>query len=78
MSQGKILSLHEKLQIGVRIDELEKQGKYEEAQRVRMTVPIPAYLVKFYKEHLGLEALLNSGLNLSEAEAELGAEYFTK
>lgn len=58
--------------------ELKKQGKLKEAERLNKTMSIPPYLVKFVKDHLGLDALLSMGLNLSEAEAEYGPEYLCR
>jgi hypothetical protein len=57
---------------------LEREGKPEEAEWVRKQVPLQPYLAKFLKDHLGLEALLRSGWNLSEAEAEFGSEWLVK
>ena len=72
------MTLHEKLAIGVKSIELEKQGKFEEAEKVLKQAPLPPYLAKFYKDHLGLEALKKTGWNLSEAEAEFGSDWLVK
>ncbi|MDR2607448.1 MAG: hypothetical protein LBC57_03570 [Treponema sp.] len=78
MPQTETMTLHEKLQIMMKSLELEKQGKQEEADRVRKTVPLQPYLAKFYKDHLGLDALLKTGWNLSEAEVEFGSDWLNK
>jgi hypothetical protein len=78
MSQTQGMTLHEKLQIGMRSIELKKQGKIEEADKVKKQIPLPPYLAKFYKDHLGLEALLHSGWNLSEAAAEYGSDWLSR
>ncbi|GHU54372.1 hypothetical protein FACS189442_0500 [Spirochaetia bacterium] len=78
MSQAQIMTLDEKLDLGMKVIELKKQGKFEEAERLNKTMPIPPYLVKFLKDHVGLDALLSMGLNLSEAEAEYGPEYLSR
>jgi hypothetical protein len=78
MSQTQTMTLHEKLQIGMRSIELKKQGRIEEADKVKKQIPLPPYLAKFYKDHLGLEALLQSGWNLSEAMAEYGSDWLSQ
>jgi hypothetical protein len=72
------MTLSEKLDIVMKSIELEKQGKLEEAARVRKQAPLQPYLAKFYKDHLGLKALLQSGWNLSEAEAEFGSAWLAQ
>jgi hypothetical protein len=72
------MTLSEKLDIVMKSIELEKQGKLEEANQVRKQAPLQPYLAKFYKDHLGLNALLQSGWNLSEAEAEFGSAWLTQ
>ena len=78
MSEGRMMTLHEKLELGIKSIELRKQGKFEEAERVHKQIPIPPYLAKFLKEHLGLEALLQGGWNLAEVEAEYGPDWLSK
>jgi hypothetical protein len=71
------MTLHERLAVGAKVVELEKQGKFAEAKRLHNTLPIQPYLAKFLKDHIGLEALLKSGLNLTGAEAEYGPEFLS-
>jgi hypothetical protein len=78
MPQGKLMTLDEKLATGIKAIELEKQGKFEEAERLSKTMPVPPYMAKFIKDHVGLEALLSMGRNLAEAEAEYGPEFLTR
>jgi hypothetical protein len=78
MPQTQIMTLHEKLQIGMKSIELKKQGKLEEADKVKKQIPLPPYLAKFYKDHLGLDALLQSGWNLSEAAVEYGSDWLSQ
>jgi hypothetical protein len=78
MPQAKTMSLHEILALGVKSIELEKQGKFEEAKKVLHQTPLPPYLAKFYKDHIGVDALLKSGWNLSEAEAKFGSDWLTR
>jgi hypothetical protein len=72
------MTLHEKLAIGVKGHELRKQGKFEEARELEKQIPLAPYLAKFYKKHLGLDALLSTGWNLSEAVAEYGPEFLSR
>jgi hypothetical protein len=78
LPQGKTMTLHERLAVGAKVVELEKQGKFEEAKRLHDTIPIQPYLVKFYKDHLGLEALLKTGWNFAAAVEEYGPEFLTR
>jgi hypothetical protein len=78
MPQAQTMTLHEKLATGVKVVELEKQGKIEEAERLHKTIPMAPYLVKFYKDHLGLDALLKTEWNLSEAIKEYGSDFLAK
>ena len=76
--QSQMMILHEKLQLGMKSIELEKQGRFEEAERVHKQIPLAPYLAKFLKDHLGVEALLQVGWNLSEAEVEYGPGWLSK
>ena len=78
MAESKMMTLHEKLEIGVKCIELKKQGKFEEAERLHKKIPVPHYIAKFIKEHFGLEILLQGDWNLAEAEAEYGPDWLTK
>jgi hypothetical protein len=78
MPQIQTMSLDEKLTIGLKSFELEKQGKKEEAEKLRKSIPLQPYLAKFIKDYIGLDALQKSGWNLSEAEAEYGTEWIIK
>jgi hypothetical protein len=72
------MTLHEKLQIGVKGRELRKQGKIEEAEELEKQIPMAPYLARFYKKHLGIDALLKTGWNLSEAVEEYGPEFLSR
>ncbi len=77
MPQAGLLSLHEKLELLVKIRELEAEGKEEEAASLKLRVPAPAYMAKFAKEHFGVDFILNCGWSMAEAEAEYGADWLT-
>ena len=78
MPQAQLMTLDEKLQLGVRSVELKKQGKFEEAERLQKQIPLAPFLAKFLKDHIGTEALLQGGWNLSEAEAEYGSDWISR
>jgi hypothetical protein len=65
-----IMTLHEKLALGVKAIELKKQGKLEEAMQIQKSISLSPYLAKWVKKRLGIDFLINQGYNLSEAEAE--------
>jgi len=66
------MTLDEKLAIAIKAGELWKAGDTEGFSRTIRKAPMPPYLAKIYKEKIGGEALIKSGRNLSEAEAEFG------
>jgi len=78
MPQIEIMPLQDQLAIGMKVLELEKEGKFEEADKLEHTIPIPAYLAKWAKKRFGTETLLKTGWNLSEAEAEYGPDWLSK
>ena len=72
MPQAQTMTLDEKLAIGIKAAELRKAGDREGALRLMKTAPMPPYIAKVMKEKMGVDFLINSGWNLSEAEAEFG------
>ena len=78
MTQMQTMTLDEKLAIGCKAAELRKAGDKEGAARLFRTVPLPPYLAKIYKEKVGVEHLINSGWNLSEAEAAFGKDWLNR
>jgi hypothetical protein len=72
------MTLKEELHLGMRSIELEKQGKLEEATRVRRSIPMEPWLAAWYKKRVGAEELIKGGWNLSEAEATFGRDWLTK
>jgi hypothetical protein len=78
MPQGKTMTIEEKLAIGCKAAELWKAGDKEGASRLTRSMPMPPYLAKMYKEKVGLKPLIESGWNLSEAEAEFGPDFLSK
>ena len=72
------MTLDEKLAIACKAAALSDAGDKEGASRLLRTAPLPPYLAKIYKEKVGAEHLINSGWNLSEAEAEFGVDWLNK
>ena len=69
------MTLDEKLSISNRAFDLIEAGDEEGGRRLLRTAPLPPYLAKIFKEKVGVEPLLKSGWNLSEAEAEFGSDW---
>jgi len=78
MPEMRLMTLDERCALRMKAIELEDQGKMEEAKELRRQIPMPPYLAKFHKEHLGLQSLLNTGWNLAEAVAEYGPEFLSE
>jgi len=78
MPQTQTMTLDEKLAISCKSAELREAGDEEGALRLMKTVPLPPYLAKVYKEKVGVKELIESGWNLSEAEAEFGADWLNR
>ena len=72
------MTLDEKLAISIKSAELREAGDKEGAMRLMKTAPLPPYLAKVYKEKIGAKQLIESGWNLSEAEAEFGSDWLDK
>jgi len=78
MPQTQTMTLEEKLDIACRSVALRQAGDEEGASRLLRTMPMPPYLAKVYKEKVGVKELIESGWNLSEAEAEFGKNWLSQ
>jgi len=78
MPQSQTMTLDEKLAISCKAAELRKAGDEEGYMRLMKTVPMPPYLAKVMKEKVGVDYLINSGWNLSEAEVEFGHGWLSR
>jgi len=78
MPQIETMTLDEKLAIACKAAELSKAGDREGYIRLMKTTPLPSYIAKVIKEKVGPEYLINSGWNLSEAEAEFGPGWLSR
>ena len=72
------MTLDEKLAISNKACALLQIGDEEGYSRLLRTAPMPPYLAKIYKEKVGVKELLESGWNLSEAEAEFVKDWLNK
>jgi len=72
------MTLDEKLAISNKAIALSKAGDEEGYIRLMKTTPMPPFLAKVIKEKVGVDYLLNSGWNLSEAEAEFGPNWLNR
>jgi hypothetical protein len=76
---AQTMTVHEKLAILMKIIELEKQGKTEEAEKMhREVIPMLPYMAKWVKDHLGADSLIEGGWNLTEANVEYGEDWLTR
>lgn len=66
------MTLDEKYAILGKASALRKAGDIEGFDQLTKKNPLPPYIAKVMKEKVGVEYLLNSGWNLSEAEAKIG------
>jgi len=78
MPQTQTMTLDEKLAISNKALDLLDTGDREGYNRLMNSVPMPPYLAKIAKEKIGVDFLINGGWNLSEAEAEFGADWLSK
>jgi len=75
MPNGQTMTLDEKLAISHRAIALKQAGDHEGYISLMKTAPMPPYIAKVMKEKMGADFLINSGWNLSEAEAEFGKNW---
>jgi len=78
MPQTQTMTLDEKLAISNKALDLLDAGDREGYIRLMKTSPMPPYIAKVIKEKVGLDYLINSGWNLSEAEAEFGRDWLSR
>jgi hypothetical protein len=75
MPQTQNMTLGEKLTMSNKAIAFKRAGNMAEYERLMKSIPMPPYLAKFAKDHIGVEFLINGGWNLSEAEAEYGSDW---
>ena len=78
MPQAQTMTLDEKFAIAMKAHELRVAGDEEGENRLMRTIPMPSYIAKVIKDKMGASFLINSGWNLSEAEAEFGPNWLSE
>jgi hypothetical protein len=78
MPQAQTMTLDEILSHSGELVELREAGNTEGISRLIRSFPMPPYLAKIYKEKVGVKPLIESGWNLSEAEAQFGTGWLNK
>jgi hypothetical protein len=74
----QLMSEKEKAAITVRAFALSEDGKEDEAMALFKSLPMPPFLAKVMKEKVGVDYLVNSGWNLSEAEVAFGQGWLAR
>jgi hypothetical protein len=70
--EHRLMTEDEKVAIAMEAMRLRKEGKEDEARLLNRSIPMTAFMAKFWKEKMGKDFLINGGWNLAEAEAEYG------
>ena len=81
MTVSRLMTEQEKAETIIKVVELEKQGKIEEAEALNRQIPLAPHLAKFvkdYMEYFGEDFFEKYGFNLAEAEAEYGPDWLTR
>jgi len=78
MANGQLMTDEEKVDIAYQSALLSQAGDEEGSIRLLRSIPMPPYLAKVYKEKVGVKELIESGWNLSEAEAKFGPNWLSQ
>ena len=68
-------STTEAADLGHKWMELEEAGLHEEAEKIQLEIPLLPGLANNMKQEIGIEAMIEMGINLSEAVKEYGHEW---
>ena len=74
----RVMPLSNQLDLLLKLHELETQGKKEEAAIIKQQIPLPAYMAKWAKDHMGTKFVQNLGWSMSEAEATYGSDWLSR
>jgi len=74
----KVMPLGDKLDMMLKLHDLETQGKKEEAAALKQQIPLPAYLAKWAKDHMGAKFVQDLGWSMAEAEANYGSDWLSR
>ena len=72
------MPLPSKLDMMLKLHELETQGKKKEATLLKRQIPLPAYLAKFAKDHMGPKFVQDLGWSMAEAESNYGSDWLSR
>jgi hypothetical protein len=78
MQNGQMMTDEEKIDRAYQSALLSQSGDEEGSIRLLRSIPMPPYLAKVYKEKVGVKELIESGWNLSEAEAQFGPNWLSQ
>jgi hypothetical protein len=78
MAEARLMNLDERMAVRMKVYELEDAGKQKEADALRRTMPIPAFMAQWVKKYVGADFLLEHWPNLAEAEAAYGKDWLTR
>jgi len=67
-----------KLAVIMRVIDLDKAGKKDEAMALHKSMPLTPHIAKSMKDLFGAESVKTSGWNLSEAYAEYGQDWLER
>jgi hypothetical protein len=78
MTQARMMTLDEKLDLALESFKLKDAGRLTEAVQLQHQIPIAPFIAKFAKQHYGPDFLAKTGWNFSEAEHEFGPHWLTR
>ena len=79
MPQRKfVMPIQDSLKLLLKLHELETQGKKKEATLLKRQIPLPAYLAKFAKDHMGPKFVQDLGWSMAEAESNYGSDRLSR
>jgi len=73
--QTQTMTFDEKFDVVYQATLLRRAGDHEGYLNLMKTLPMQPWLAKIFKDKMGADVLINSGLDLSEAEAEFGPDW---
>jgi hypothetical protein len=76
--EHRLMTEDERVKIHREARRLRAEGKESDATALRRTIPMSAFMAKFWKEHMGKDFLIKGGWNLAEAEAEYGPDWLDR
>ena len=71
--ENRLMSEREKADVYMKSIQLEEEGQPEQADALRRSIPVPAYLAKIFMDKAGPDFLARCGHNMAEVEAEDGS-----